>query len=175
MDTHRLVEILSRCRKQDRQAQRELYQAFYRYGLSVCLRYIADVEIAREVLNDGFVKVFRQIDTFNPEWPFVNWFKKILINTALNQLRQQPPLILTELAEAEQVEVEMDLFGRFTTEEVSRLIQHLPPAYRTVFNLYVIEGYDHKEIAQMLGISVGTSLSNLSRARQKLQELLCDF
>ena len=173
MGTEELIITLKKCRKNDRNAQRELYESFYRFGLSVCLRYVADLEESRELLNDGFMKVFTNIEQYKPEFPFVNWFKRILINTCINHLRKSHQNIPTsELVEAQDSGFDLDLFGKFSVEEIGRLIHQLSPAYRTVFNVYVIEGYEHKEIAEMLKISVGTSLSNLHKARKKLQELI---
>ncbi len=173
MRTEQLLHTLKQCRKNDRNAQRELYESFYRYGLSVCVRYVADIDTSRELLNDGFMKVFNNIDQYKPEYPFVNWFKRILVNTCINHLRKSHQEILTaELVEASEMGMEMDLFGKFSVEEIAILIQQLTPAYRTVFNLHVIEGYEHKEIAEMLNITVGSSLSNLHKARKKLQELI---
>ncbi|MFC0186484.1 RNA polymerase sigma-70 factor, ECF subfamily [Pseudarcicella hirudinis] len=175
MGTEQLVHTLKRCRKNDRNAQRELYEGFYRYGLSVCMRYVADLEVARELLNDGFMKVFLNFNQYKDDLPFVNWFKRILVNTCINHLRKAHQNVpTTDLQEAHHVEMDLDFFGQFSVEEIAKLIQQLSPAYRTVFNLYVIEGYEHKEIAEMLGISVGTSLSNLAKARKKLQELIED-
>jgi RNA polymerase sigma factor (sigma-70 family) len=173
MGTEELIQTLKKCRKNDRNAQRELYESFYRFGLSVCLRYVADIEESRELLNDGFMKVFTNIEQYKPEYPFVSWFKRILINTCINHLRKSHQNVPTsELVEAQEVGFELDLFGKFSVDEIGHLIQQLSPSYRTVFNLYVIEGYEHKEIAEMLGISIGTSLSNLHKARKKLQELI---
>ncbi|MBB6002882.1 RNA polymerase sigma factor [Arcicella rosea] len=173
MTTEQLLHTLKQCRKNDRNAQRELYESFYRYGLSVCVRYVADIDTSRELLNDGFMKVFSNIDQYKPDYPFVNWFKRILVNTCINHLRKSHQEIPTaELVEASEMGMEMDLFGKFSVEEIAILIQQLSPAYRTIFNLHVIEGYEHKEIAEMLNISIGTSLSNLHKARKKLQELI---
>ncbi|MBC7409169.1 MAG: sigma-70 family RNA polymerase sigma factor [Arcicella sp.] len=173
MGTDELIQTLKKCRKNDRNAQRELYESFYRFGLSVCLRYVADIEVSRELLNDGFMKVFTNIEQYKPEYPFVSWFKRILINTCINHLRKSHQNVPTaELMEAQDVGFELDLFGKFSVDEIGHLIQQLSPSYRTVFNLYVIEGFEHKQIAEMLGISIGTSLSNLHKARKKLQELI---
>ena len=168
-----LIGTLKQCRKYDRNAQRQLYDGFYRFGLSVCVRYVANIEVAQELLNDSFLKVFTNIEKYKEEMIFVTWFKKIVVNTCIDYLRQSHRNVLTtDVEEASNVGIELDLFGKFSVEEIGRLIQQLPAAYRTVFNLYVIEGYEHKEIAEMLGINIGTSTSNLHRARIKLQELI---
>lgn len=168
-----LKHILKKCRKYDPHAQRQLYESFYRFGLSVCVRYVADLETAQELLNDSYLKVFTTIDRYKEDMIFVTWFKTILVNTCIDHLRKSHRnLPSVEVDEAAEVSIEMDIFGKFSIEEIASLIQQLPFAYRTVFNLYVIEGYEHKDIAKMLGIEIGTSTSNLNRARKKLQELI---
>jgi len=168
-----LLNILKQCRKQDPHAQRQLYNDFYRYGLSVCIRYVVNLETAQELLNDSYLKVFTNINKYNEEMVFVTWFKKIIVNTCIDFLRQSHRNVTTvEVEEATDVNVELDIFGRLSVEEIGKLIQQLPQAYRTVFNLHVIEGYSHQEISDLLNIEVGTSTSNLNRARKKLQELI---
>jgi RNA polymerase sigma factor (sigma-70 family) len=168
-----LIEILKKCRKYDSNAQRQLYEGFYRFGLSICVRYVANLEVAQELLNDSYLKVFTSIEKYDKDMVFVTWFKKIIVNTCIDHLRKSHrDLQLGNLEEAIDLGVEMDVFGKFSIEEIAELIQQLPPAYRTVFNLYVVEGYEHKEIASMLGIEIKTSTSNLTRARKKLQELI---
>jgi RNA polymerase sigma factor (sigma-70 family) len=168
-----LVEILKKCRKYDSNAQRQLYESFYRFGLSICVRYVANLEVAQELLNDSYLKVFTSIDKYDKDMVFVTWFKRIIVNTCIDYLRKSNrDLPVVDLEQALDLGIELDVFGSFSIEEIGQLIQQLPPAYRTVFNLYVIEGYEHKEIASMLGIEIKTSTSNLTRARKKLQELI---
>ena len=168
-----LLNILKQCRKHSPNAQRQLYSDFYRFGLSVCMRYVVNLETAQELLNDSFLKVFININKYNENMVFVTWFKKIIVNTCIDYLRQSNKNIsLVEVEEATDVGVEIDIFERFSVEEIGKLIHQLPQAYRTVFNLHVIEGYSHREIADLLDIEVGTSTSNLNRARKKLQELI---
>ena len=168
-----LVNILKQCRKQDPNAQRQLYNDFYRFGLSVCIRYVVNLETAQELLNDSYLKVFTHIDKYNEDMVFVTWFKKIIVNTCISFLRQSHRNVpVVDIEESNDVGIELDIFGRFSVEEIGKLIQQLPQAYRTVFNLNVIEGYNHTEIAELLGIEAGTSRSNLNRARKKLQELI---
>jgi RNA polymerase sigma-70 factor (ECF subfamily) len=168
-----LVKILKLCRNYDPNAQRQLYNSFYRFGLSVCVRYVANLENAQELLNDSFLKVFTNITKYKEDMVFVTWFKKIIVNTCIDFLRKSHrELPSVGVEEASEVSIDMDIFEKFTVEEIGNLIQQLPPSYRTIFNLHIIEGYPHKEIAEMLGINIGTSLSNWSRARTKLQELM---
>lgn len=141
--------------------------------MSVCLRYTVNEEEAIEVLNDSFMKVFTKLETFDTGKPFQTWFRRILINTAINYFHRnekhqhhQPLEGSTELA------YEQHILSQLSYKEIIRLVQQLSPVYRTVFNLYVIDGYPHEEIAEVLQISVGASKSNLSRARANLRVML---
>jgi RNA polymerase sigma factor (sigma-70 family) len=172
LDTE-LTEILKKCLKDDRTSQKLLYEKFYGYGMSVCLRYAKDEDDAIEILNDGFLKVFNGLKKFDLERPFRPWFRKIVINEAINHFKKHEKRMKNELLkEAEGSTSIDDILSKIAYEEVVAMIQLLSAAYRTVFNLYVIDGYKHEEIADMLGISVGTSKSNLSKAREKLQTLV---
>lgn len=173
MHIEQLEKILQRCKKNDRVAQRELYEAFYRYGLSICSRYINDQENCRELLNDSFMKVFTKFDLYDNLYPFQPWFHKIVVNTCLNHLKKhinEPTHVEIELAF--DYKVEQELFEKYSVQELLLLIQQLPVSFRTVFNLFCIEGFSHAEIAQTLGISEGTSFSHLSKARKKLQSIM---
>lgn len=142
--------------------------------MSVCLRYAPTREGAREVMNDGFLKVFTRLDQYDPAQPFKGWLRRILINVAIDQYRQEmrhhhesiEPFEQTIATEA------ANPFSQLAHDELLGLIQRLSPAYRLVFNLYVMDGYTHEEIAAQLGISVGASKSNLARARENLRQLL---
>ncbi|WP_341350743.1 sigma-70 family RNA polymerase sigma factor [Sabulibacter ruber] len=168
-----VVEMLQGCMDNNRDAQRKLYQHFYGYAMSVCVRYSKDAEEAREVLNDGFMKVFTRLEQYDRTKPFKGWIRRIMINTALDNFRHNlkhyhAADLETTPAPADTADVVSDL----NYEYLMSLIQQLSPAYRTVFNLYVIDGYTHEEIGEMLGISPGTSKSNLSKARANLREVL---
>ena len=165
--------LLSGCLKQDREAQGKLYKHFFGYAMSICVRYSKDAEEAREVLNDGFLKVFTKLNLYDPKKPFKLWLRRIMINTALDSYRHNLKHyhlldVETALPEADP----FDVLQQLNYEYLIGLIQKLSPAYRTVFNMYVIDGYQHEEIAEMLGISVGTSKSNLFKARANLREAL---
>ncbi len=144
---------------------------FYAYGMSITLRYADSREQAAEILNDAFMKVFTNIDSYDLNRPFKPWLRRIIVNTAINQYhknaRQQQHVDL-ELAKQKTSRGEQVLSG-MSYDEIIEMVQQLTPAYRTVFNLYVIEGFQHKEIADMLGIAVGTSKSNLAKAKKNLQ------
>ena len=169
-----LTDLVEGCRKEDRNAQRKLYEHFHGKMLSICLRYAASREEAVEVLNSSFFKVFKNIHRFDGKKGNVEaWIRTIVTNTAIDRYRKEskrPNTIDLDYAYKEShgsIAVE-DL----TAQEILKLVQDLPPAYRTVFNLFAIEGYSHKEIGERLGISEGTSKSNLAKARKKLQKAL---
>jgi len=153
-----------------------LYQQFYAYGMSICLPYADDREEAAEVLNDGFMKVFKNIKSFDLTRPFEPWFRKIMVNTAINSYRQnQLTIQAEEMEKARHAADSENILSHISYQEIIVLLRKLPPAYRTVFNLYAIEGYKHEEIATMLKISVGTSKSNLHRAKEALKKHLNNF
>ncbi|MBE2246317.1 MAG: sigma-70 family RNA polymerase sigma factor [Candidatus Competibacteraceae bacterium] len=139
------------------------------YG--VCLRYAKDTTEAEDILQDGFIKVFQHMGSFKHEGSFEGWVRRIMVNTALERFRKKNPLIT--VSEVYPIAKNMkydDIESNMSAAELMQLVQKLSPGYRTVFNLYAIEGYSHQEIADMLGISEGTSKSQLARARAVLQE-----
>ncbi len=142
--------------------------------MGVCLRYTATREQAVEVLNDGFLKVFTRLEQYNPDQPFKSWLRRILINTALDQYRQEVRHYYhDDVSVAEQIPTpQPDAHSTLAYDELIGLIQRLSPAYRIVFNLYVMDGFSHDEIAAQLDIAVGTSKSNLARARENLKQML---
>ena len=173
MHTTDLEEVLKACKQEDRLAQKELYRQFYRYAMSVTLRYADGEDEAIEIANDAFLKVFLNLNRYDFEKPFKPWFRRILINTAINQVKKKQRFKLTQLMEADfEIPSAEDILARIGFEELMNMVRSLSLAYRTVFNMYVIDGYTHEEIATTLGISVGTSKSNLARAREKLRQLL---
>ncbi|NDU93903.1 RNA polymerase sigma factor [Spirosoma terrae] len=170
-----LPELLAGCLRNHRRSQELLYRQFYGYAMSVCLRYAPTREGALEVLNDGFLKVFTRLDQYEPTQSFKGWLRRILINTAVDHYRQEVRHFYHEdVEQADQIAgtESIDAYSQLAHEELMRLIQQLSPAYRLVFNLYVIDGFTHDEIASQLGISVGASKSNLARARENLRQLL---
>jgi RNA polymerase sigma-70 factor (ECF subfamily) len=165
--------LIEGCLQSDREAQRKLYRYFYGYAMSVCVRYSKSNEEAREVLNDGFMKVFTKIEKYDSEKSFKGWLRRIMINTALDNYRHNFKHYHHRDLEAAEHEVTSEtITHQFSHAELMVLIQRLSPAYRAVFNLYAIDGYTHEEISEMLGISVGTSKSNLFKARANLQAML---
>jgi len=169
-----LTEIIKGCRKQKRESQKELFQMFYAYGMSITLRYTESRDQAAAVLNDAFMKVFTNIKKYDTDRPFKPWFRRILINTAINQYHKtKKQQQLTEfLSPDHEIEKEETIISGISYQELIEMVQKLTPAYRTVFNLFVIEGFTHQEIAGMLDISVGTSKSNLSKAKRNLRAIL---
>ncbi|GAA4424557.1 RNA polymerase sigma factor [Pontibacter saemangeumensis] len=165
--------LLHGCLKQDREAQRKLYQLYYGYAMSICVRYSRDAEEAREVLNDGFLKVFTRLSQYDPDKPFKGWVRRIMINTALDNYRHN--LKHYHLYDIETAHPAADTFNieqQLSYQDLIGLVQGLSPAYRAVFNLFVLDGYTHEEISEALGIAVGTSKSNLAKARANLREAL---
>jgi len=168
-----LEALLQGCREGHRKSQELLYRQFYGYAMSVCLRYTRSRDEAIEVLNDGFMKVFTKTEKYDPERSFKGWLRRIMINTALDYYRQQVKHYFHEDVEmAAHTSTNETVIGTLAHEELIRLVQRLTPAYRMVFNMYVIDGYSHEEIAEQLEISVGTSKSNLARAREQLRNML---
>lgn len=168
------VEILLRgCLKGNREAQRKLYRHFYGYAMSVSLRYSKDAEEAKDILNDGFLKVFTRLHQFDPKKPFKGWIRRIMINTALDNYRHNlKHYHLVDIEAAEPEADTCDVMQKINYEYLVGLVQALSPAYRAVFSLYAIDGYTHEEIADLLGIAVGTSKSNLAKARANLRAAL---
>ena len=168
-----LSQLIESCRKGERSSQHKVYTHFYGYVLSVCTRYSATQEEAKEVLNDAFFKIFTKLDYYNASYAFKGWLHRIVVNTAIDRYRSRQKQPKTEeLSNAQSVEIETEVVEMLTREEIYKMVQFLPPSYRTVFNLFVVEGYSHPEIAQLLGISEGASKSNLAKARMKLKIML---
>lgn len=156
--------------------QRELYDRYAAKMYGVCLRYAANAEEAEDVLQEGFIKVFRKMATFRGEGSFEGWIRRIFVNTAIEHYRKKT--YLQPITEQEENTVEgkyISVLDKLAEKDIINLVQQLSPGYRTVFNMYVVEGYTHKQIAEQLGISEGTSKSQLSRAKQILQELVQTF
>ena len=173
-DNLNLQLLIEGCRNKNRHSQRRLYEHFYGYGMSVALRFSENKEEALEIVNDSFLKVFNRLDQYDPGFPFKAWFRKILINSSIDYYRKyhkHPNFVeISEVGELKNVDSKM--YDISPEEDMLPIVQKLPPAYRIVFNLYVMEEYKHHEIAEMLDISVGTSKSNLARAKAKLKDLI---
>lgn len=169
-------DLIKGCIDGNRRMQEALYRRFSPRMYAVCLRYAGNAEEAEDILQEGFIKVFKKLDSFRSEGSFEGWVRRIFVNTAIEHFRRKRYLM--PVTEKEENTIE----GKYTSvldelgvKDIMALIQELSPGYRTVFNMYVVEGYTHKEIADMLGISEGTSKSQLSRAKVILQDMVRTF
>ncbi|MHB1178845.1 MAG: RNA polymerase sigma factor [Daejeonella sp.] len=168
-----LKVLINRCIRKDLNAQELFYRNFYGFAMGICLRYSSNRYDARTIVNDGFLKVFNNLCKFDTEKPFNPWLSRIMSNTAIDHYRSElKHMNLLEISDVDEVFESAAIEGKLHYEELIKLIQQLPPSYRTVFNLYAIDGFTHEEISKKLKISVGGSKSNLFKARKKLQELL---
>ena len=168
------IDIISGCKKGDRKAQEKLYKNYYRAMMSICLRYTRNDEDAVEVLNNGFLKVFKNIQRYDSKQArLYTWIRTIVINSCLDFIKQKDKLEqVSELGEDVEVHVNPEVISKIRAAELLEQVRRLTPATQAVFNLYAIEGYSHKEIAQLLSISEGTSKWHLSEARKNLQQLV---
>ena len=172
-----IADIIEGCRQWKRSSQEALYRQFFGYAMAICLRYASNKDEAIEILNDGFLKIFNHIQSYDTSRPFKSWLSKIMANTAIDHLRSRKKISFSEdITQAYDLGVSDDkALDKLAYEEILQLVQDLPPAYKTVFNLYVMEGFQHQEIADLLGISEGTSKSNLFKAKRilktKIEEL----
>ena len=175
-------EIVEGCIANNRKCQEQLFKLFYGKMLSVCIRYIPDRDSAQEVLQEGFIKVFDKIGAFDHKGSLEGWIRRIVVNTAIDHIRKskKDPFRTDQDddfklgASDPMVEMEELQLLELKAELAMEAIQQLSPAYRTVFSLYVLEDYSHKEIAEKLGISEGTSKSNLAKAKMTLQRILSE-
>jgi len=174
--------LIKGCLKNKRRSQEELFRMYYGKMLAVCLRYIQDRDSAEEVLQEGFIKIFDKLEAFDYKGSFEGWMRRIMANTAIDSIRRhkKDPMLTDNDEDFKlgsvnpSIEREEEEFTAIKAEMALEAIQELSPAYRAVFNLYVIEEYTHKEIAEILNISEGTSKSNLAKAKQNLQKILID-
>ncbi|TAL60313.1 MAG: sigma-70 family RNA polymerase sigma factor [Bacteroidetes bacterium] len=178
-----LFEIIEGCVKGDSKCQQIIYQKFYGKMLGACMRYSKNREEAKDILQDGFIKVFINIKLYRGSGSFEGWIRKVIINTALDYIRKNKQLI--QYADSDYVEENAEdpsatlgvtkeedssEYSNISMDEIMKAVQQLPAAYRTVFNLFVVDGFSHQEIATQLGINIGTSKSNLSKAKMNLKK-----
>lgn len=176
-----MEEVIAGCARNDRRAQEQLFRKYYGKMMSVVYRYVPDNDTAQEVLQNAFIKIFDKLTSYNNQGSFEGWIRRIVVNTAIDSIRKNKiqfseitennvggdyddPLELEEMEQSMEIKHELAL----------QAIEKLSPAYRMVFNLYVIEEFTHKQIAEKLGISEGSSKSNLAKARAKLMKLLSE-
>ncbi len=171
---------IEKCALNNRESQKKIYSSFYGYAMAVCDRYTNNQDDAVEILKDGFMRIFKEIHRYKPAYTdvvssFKGWLRKIMVYTAIDHFRKNHKHQFTTdlnngiIQVASGGETALD---RISYEEIIRSIQDLTPGYRTVFNLFIIEGFTHEEISEQLGISIGTSKSNLAKARRQLQKIL---
>lgn len=173
MDCLEELTLITKCKNGDRQGQRLLYEEFASPMIYLCLRYVKNEQDAHHVLNEGFLKVFKNLKSFEyrKEGLLRAWIKKIMVNEALMFLRKNKQLSFVDI---EQMQIHPAVESACLTDEqdILEVVRNLPTGYRTVFNLFVMEGYDHKEISVLLNISESTSRSQLTHARNRLKQIL---
>jgi RNA polymerase sigma factor (sigma-70 family) len=175
-----LNTLIRGCTLNYRESQKKMYDSFYSYGMSICDRYTRNKEDSIEIFNDAFLKIFKEIHRYVPAYSdelnsFKGWLRKIMIYTAIDYNRKYHKHGFTAELNTAMIFVpaeEENAFDMISYDEIIRAIRELSPAYRTVLNMFIVDGFSHDEIASQLGIAVGTSKSNLSKARQQLQNIL---
>ncbi len=179
-DKDKIKGFITGCLRNDRKSQEQLFKLFYGKMLSISMRYTHDRDTAQEIVQDSFIKVFEKLNLFDNSGSFEGWLRRIVVNTAIDYIRKskKDPFLTDndndfKLGSTDPMEeLENIQLSEVKTEVIMAAIQQLSPAYRTVFNMFVIENYSHKEIAEILGISEGTSKSNLSKAKVNIQKLI---
>ena len=163
-------DLINGCLEGDRRSQKILYDKFSAKMYAVCLRYMGNADDAQDILQDGFIKVFKNLDKFRGEGSFEGWIRRIMANTAIEQLRRKK-INFTTSDKEELLEYKAPgAVDNLSEKDLLKIVSELSPGYRTVFNMYVVDGFGHKEIGEIMGISEGTSKSQLARARMILQE-----
>ncbi len=179
-----LHNIIEGCKRKEREAQRELYEMFSPKLYAIALRYTGNSDDAKDLLHDGFIKIFDKIDKYNYSGSFEGWVRQVFVNFVIDFLKKKKTVEYNddirsenynELVDENFYTLEESEMSQLKAEILLKMIEKLPPKYRAVFNLYAIEGYSHKEIATYLGISENTSKSNYSRAKQKLREMIEEY
>lgn len=168
-----LDEIVEGCLRNERLAQKRLYDLYAGRMAAVCMRYVGDREDALDLMHDGFVKVFTNLKQYNGNGSFEAWMRKVFVNVSLERLRKNDALRGSEDVTGETFQMDsgdVSAIEKMSADEIMQLINELPVGFRTVFNMYAVEGYSHQEIAEKLGINEASSRSQFSRARAVLQE-----
>lgn len=175
-DQKTVKRLISGCQQGDSLAQKQLYEKYFGLLLGVCLRYANEREEAKDILQEGFVKIFNNIKAYQDTGSLEGWMKTIVINTAIDRYRKKvnEPFSVN-IENVEEPAMPAEAYDELDQQTLLKAMQELPEGYRTVFNLYVIEGYSHKEIAEQFEINEGTSKSQLAKARNMLKEKLKDF
>jgi RNA polymerase sigma factor (sigma-70 family) len=174
-ETH-LVKLIKKASQGHRQSQIALYESYYGYCMSVALRFSDNRENAKEIVHDAFLKAFAKLDTVLNAKSFKPWLRRIVVNVSIDYYRKhRAEMHHLDVVEHDVAEISEDALSKLSVETIYYAIAKLPSAYRMVFTLFAIEGYKHEEIGGKLGISVGTSKSNLSKARKKLKKIIADM
>ena len=169
-------KVISACINGEAWAMRLVYEEFYSHMLPVCMRYANNDDDARDIVHEGFIKVFRHISKYKIGTSFQAWIKRIMVNASIDYYRKESRKRTSDLDVAYDLKSsDEDAVSKLNAEEIIKALQLLSPIYRSVFNLYVVEGYSHKEVSDILGISESTSRSNLVKARIKLRAILHTF
>src|ERR1700739_267453 len=171
------LDLITACIRKERKAQYELYKETYRYRMSICIRYTQSYEEAQEALNTGFLKILNNLEKYQSHIPFKSWIRRVLINVLIDEYRKQKKhkeniKYVEDFEELPIAGALNDAVAKMDVEEIHKLIVQLPPMSQRVFNLYVVDGFEHKEIADMLGISEGTSKWHLHSSRKQLKIML---
>ncbi len=166
------AQLINDCQRQIAAAQQQLYESYARKMMGVCMRYVNDYETARDLLHDGFIKVFTHITSFQGEGSFEGWLRRVFVTTALEYLRKNDVLRESyDISTNYNLQTEEEtIIERISADELRAIIGTLPTGFRTVFNLYAVEGYSHKEIGKLLGITESTSRSQFARAKNILKQ-----
>jgi RNA polymerase sigma-70 factor (ECF subfamily) len=169
-------ELIKGCIKQDRRSQELLYNTFSKKMYQVCLSYTKNRDEAKDVLQDGFIKVFKSINTFKGEVDLERWIRRIIVNTSIDYYRKSlKELKPIDISEVTNLASELNYLETIGANDLLGLVRKLPDGARVIFNLYAVEGYTHKEISEMINISEGTSKSQFSRGKQLLQKMIMDL
>ena len=170
-----LEEVVSACLQGREDGHRMLFKMYISYAKSIAARYSSDDEEAKEIINDTFLKVFKNLSTYDFGLPFRAWLRTIAIHTAIDYFRRKKKYaVLSFQEQLPETQVSDTIIDQLSAEEIMALVRKLSPAYRTVFMMYVVDGFNHREIAELLNITEGTSKSNLSKARVRLQEMIAE-
>lgn len=167
------LSYIEACVRKEKWAQKKIYEDHYSIMFPLCCRYANNEEDALDIMHDGFIKVFKNMHRYQAGTSLNSWIKRIMVNTAIDYYRKMKRRRTEDIDTAHNISSQdVDVVSEMSATEILNSLQQLTPAYRSVFNLYVIEGFSHKEVADKLGISESTSRSNLVKARSKLREIL---
>lgn len=177
LDEQQVKEIVKGCINGDRRCHQKFYEFFYSKMMGVCFRYSKNSEDAKDLLHDAFMKVFKYLESYSFEGSLEGWVRRIVVNTAIDRYRKNKKAVFISEEDIGELPFQFKDYqpgavSQINEKDLMNAVQSLSPAYQAVFNLYAIEGYSHKEIAEQLGISEGTSKSNLAKARMNLQGII---